>query len=136
MSTRRSIEKERMKFAFDFVISKGLKGEDAKKFESYVQKVPAFILTNGLGNTMAFLTTKDDEQWRNVKKAVANWLWQVKGPVKNRFQSQPSFIDILDKLKNDDFTDIENRAVTVEVLALFNWLRRFAKANRIAIESK
>lgn len=136
MSTRRSIEKERMKFAYDYVNGKELRAEAAKKFESYVQKVPAFILTNGLGNTMAFLTTKNDEQWRNVKEVVANWLWRVEGPVKSRFQSPPSFIDILDKLKDDDFEDIEYRAVMVEVLALFNWLRRFAKANRIAIESK
>lgn len=136
MSTRRSIEKERMKFAYDYVNGKELKEEAAKKFESYVQKVPAFILTNGLGNTMAFLTTKNDEQWKNVKEVVANWLWRVEGPVKSRFQRPPSFVDILDKLKDDDFEDIEYRAVMVEVLALFNWLRRFAKANRIAIESK
>lgn len=136
MSTRRSIEKDRMKFAYDYVGDMNLGKDSAKKFESYVQKVPAFILTNGLGNTLAFLTTKNDEQWINVKKVVADWLWKVEGPVKSRFQNQPSFSDILGKLKDVDFKDVEYRAVTVEVLALFNWLRRFAKATRIAAENK
>ncbi len=140
MSTRRSIEKERMNYAFNFVRDSGNGISDktkAKKFEAYVQKVPAFIMTNGLGNTLAYLTTQTDEQWKAVQKVLCEWLKQVDNPLKERLESKDGELEnVLEIMKGDNFHDREYRAVTVEILALFNWLRRFAKAHRLTFDSK
>jgi len=137
MSTRKSIEKERMSFSYDFVKGNISDKTDAKKFEAYVQKVPAFIMTNGLGNTLAYLTTQKDEQWKNVQKVVCEWLKQVDNPLRERLESTDGILEnVLEIMKDNDFHDREYRAVTVEILALFNWLRRFAKAHRLTFDSK
>lgn len=131
MSTRKSIEKQRMRFAYEFV-KNNISGEsNAKKFEAYVQKVPAFIMTNGLGNTLAYLSTQRDDQWQHVQNAVCKWLSTVNNPLKNRIEGTETGIDeVLKCLKEENFTDREYRTVTIETLAMFNWLRRFAKAHR------
>lgn len=140
MSTRRSIEKERMSFAFNFVrdSKNGISDKTkAKKFEAYVQKMPAFIMTNGLGNTLAYLSTQTDDQWKNVRKVICEWLKQVDNPLKERLElTNGELEDVLEVMKDSRFHDREYRAVTVETLALFNWLRRFAKAHRLTFESK
>lgn len=140
MSTRRSIEKERMSFAFNFVRDPGNGISDrskAKKFEAYVQKVPAFIMTNGLGNTLAYLTTHRDEQWKAVQNGICEWLKQVDNPIKEKLlATDGKLVNILEIMKDDNFHDREYRAVTVEILAFFNWLRRFAKAHRLTFDSK
>jgi CRISPR-associated protein Cmr5 len=140
MSTRRSIEKERMSFVFNFVrdSKNGISDKTkAKKFEAYVQKVPSFIMTNGLGNTLAYLTTQTDEQWKNVQKVVCEWLKQVDNPIKERLGATGGKLEnVLEIMKDDSFHDREYRAVTVEILALLNWLRRFAKAHRLTFQSK
>lgn len=137
MSTRRSIEKERMSFAFNFVRDPGNGISDrskAKKFEAYVQKVPAFIMTNGLGNTLAYLTTQGDEQWKAVQKGICEWLKQVDNPIKEILLATDGKLEnVLEIMKDNNFHDREYRAVTVEILALFNWLRRFAKAHRLSL---
>lgn len=140
MSKRTSIEKKRMVFVYDFIQDNNtqLSSRDkAKKFESYVQKVPAFILTNGLGNTLAYLSTQTDQQWIMVQKVIVQWLAAVDNPVKSRLPQQPSSLkDIITVLRADNLDHFEYRAITVEVLALFNWLRRLAKAHRLTFKSE
>ena len=137
MSTRRSIEKERMSFSYNFVKDNISGKTDAKKFEAYVQKVPAFIMTNGLGNTLAYLTTQGDEQWKAVQNGICEWLKQVDNPLKERLKSTDGKLEnVLKIMRDHNFNDREYRAVTVEILALFNWLRRFAKAHRLTFDSK
>lgn len=136
MSTRRSIEKHRMRFTYEFVKEKISGKENAKKFESYVQKVPAFIMINGLGNTLAYLSTQTDKQWKNVQEAICNWLKAVENPLKEKLETSRGGIeDVLEVLKGEDFSNKEYRAITVEILAMFNWLRRFAKAHRQNLEA-
>jgi hypothetical protein len=61
----------------------------------------------------------------------------VDNPLKERLESTGGKLeDVLVIMKGDNFHDREYRAVTVEILALFNWLRRFAKAHRLTFDSK
>jgi CRISPR/Cas system CMR-associated protein Cmr5 small subunit len=91
-------------------------------------------MTNGLGNTLAYLTTQTDDQWKNVQKVICTWLMQVNNPLKEKLESTDGKLeDVLGIIKDGNFHDREYRAITVEVLALFNWLRRFAKAHRLSL---
>jgi len=155
MSERKSIEKARMEFAFEN--SKNPK--DPKKYESYVLKVPAFLHTNGLGNTIAFIAAQSNDNWIKVGENIFDWLNSANSPIaeqlNNEFDSlvnsdnelskliranktenaekrkkQLKTIALVTVLKSDFTNETIYKACTVEIFALFNWLRRFAKINK------
>lgn len=115
------------------------------KYASYVKDVPMMIKTNGLGNTLAFLLskgTKMKEEGRNNKirpgdrrnpKNTYNLIyhqitiWFEEAQNTHFFSSlgnskSSDLVQNVIRLKSPDY-----RSVTVEVLALFNWLKRFAE---------
>lgn len=97
----------------------------AKKYKAYVKKVPMLIKTNGLGPTFAFVKAKgtadnvDAEAYRMLYEQTEAW-------VKQRLEGIISFDDgLLKTIVN--LPSSQYKAVTIEVLALFNWLRRIAE---------
>lgn len=135
LPTINELEQGRAKFAYDCAVKAGSQN---KEYKSLVKKVPMLIKTNGLGNTYAFLLSKKKEK-ENDKNGV-----KVKTPHEMVYQQTSDWLKkdpkglISDRLKaegNNDLVqiliDLEDpaiyRAVTVEVLAFFNWLRRFAE---------
>ena len=83
-----------------------------KEYKSYVKKIPMMILTNGLGATFAFIYSKKkkSEAYELIYKQVGEWFEIEEDLVKWTIdQESPKY-----------------RATTNELLALFNWLKRFA----------
>lgn len=103
------------KFAFDG--KQSLKKYD--EYKSYVKKIPMLIKTNGLGATLAFVKSKGGETYSLIFKQTHDWL--SKKELFN-FTTEDNFLKELVSLDSDKY-----RAVTVEVLSLFTWLRRFAE---------
>ncbi len=133
MSQRVSIEKERMKAAYDAAD----KSSNKKEFESYVNKLPAYILTNGLGNTLAYLAGKTEQSWKEVIDAIFNWLNNQYSGFQDKMQNLEGKTNgekLLNLIKDEKMDDAQMRAFTAEILAYVNWLRKFAKAFRIKIE--
>ena len=101
-------------------------------YKSYVKKIPMMILNNGLGATLAFIYSKRKKE--NKQKIKAG----EKSNPKNAYDLIYIQIDKWLKKRNIKKSDEElikwiinqnsqeYRAVTNEVLALFNWLKRFA----------
>jgi CRISPR-associated protein Cmr5 len=111
------------------------------KYKSYVKSLPMMIKTNGLGATIAFVFSKKAKEkeiervkyqpgtQRNPKNAydliyahINHWL-HTEGNIyllddKAHLELSLSIIEL---------NSGQYRAVTNEVLALFNWLRRFAE---------
>lgn len=143
-STMKYLEQGRAKFAYDRAcdgknISDKYRIEtewfEDDKYKTYAKKVPVWIKTNGLGSTFAFIgskrqKTKDGKMpgekgnpknaYDLIYKQTAQWL-------------EKDGKKILDISEGDDLVEKiislespEYRAVTNEVLAFFNWLRRFA----------
>jgi CRISPR-associated protein Cmr5 len=127
------IESGRAKFAWECVnqLIQQWNDENSKKklkeYRSYTQKIPMYIKTNGLGATLAFmLSKKDKEAYQKLGQQITEWLKQA--PTK--------IIDLKD-VEDDNFEGLVNitislnspdyRALTIEVLAFLNWLRRFAE---------
>lgn len=110
MSTRQNIEQKRAEAAHTFAKN----GND--KYKDYLKKVPAMIRTNGLGNTVLFMQTKGSE-WSKITRDIETWL--------NQQGLLPNDTDLFTHFKTA--SDAQVRAMTEETLALFNWLRRFAK---------
>lgn len=125
----KGIEQGRAEFAYDKVgeAIQALGKEHAPNYKQYAKKVPAMIKTNGLGSTMIFIRAKGFGKKSDKAKAytlleshITAWLQK----------NSTSFIEIpatsflaaeIVKLKSPQY-----RALTIEVLAFMNWLRRFA----------
>jgi CRISPR-associated protein Cmr5 len=126
MSTIKSIEQARAKFAWDCACKSGNKA--SKEYESSVNKVPAYVKTNGLLNTLAFFYSKkgsgkNGEVFSNIKGWLTNEEYGLLSST--QVKTDEDLLNCLfDKQESDARFLIH---CTSETLALFNWLRRFAK---------
>ena len=120
------LEQGRAKFAYDRVKviadrdpdAEGLDEREASKrkkaqkaYKTGAKKLPVLIITNGLGQALAFIKTRNDTLYQDL----TDWL------------HSKEFIE-----KNDDLVSEvirmdshEYRRLTTETLAFLNWVRRF-----------
>jgi CRISPR-associated protein Cmr5 len=124
MSYLENIEHERAKEAWaciDYVDSKE-KDKFKKEYRSIVMKSPTMIITNGLGQTLAFLKSKgkNDKSKPEEKlyRDIESWLdkrvqWTARGELMEKVIVLP----------NDKF-----RHATAETLSFLSWMKRFADA--------
>lgn len=140
-NTRQGVEQGRASKAYEFAqAGKNLDGgekpnkegklEDsraAKDYKSYAKKIPMMIKTNGLGATLAFIRSKPSKlAYKKLYEQLTEWFES------NQTYLMPEFRQMNNKseelahhvVKLDSFS---YRAATVETLALFGWIRRFAE---------
>ena len=115
-NTRQSLEQGRANFAF-ICAEKGNKLAD---FKSAAKKAPMMIKNHGLGAALAFMYSKGGN------------LSVITGYIQDWLKEDSNNKQLIDLSKNDlvyKITEVDTatyRAVTIEVLAFLNWLRRFA----------
>lgn len=116
------IEEGRSAFAFEQVKQafQKLAENDAQNYKSYVRGLPSMIQVNGLGQALAFCYARKNKYiaYRHIYESIFNWL-QKKFPA--HFQQQSELVEEVVKLRSEDY-----RMITMEVLALLNWVGRFA----------
>ena len=119
----KKIELDRAKFAYECVD----KVEDKpfkENYKSYVKKIPTLIQVNGLAGTFAFIFSKkgegskQKEAYKIIYEQVDNWL--KKNYKKNNDEELIKWIVNIEDPKL-------YKAITIEVLALFSWLKRFVE---------
>lgn len=121
MTLQQALESGRAKFAYDCAkeAADDKKVKDSE-YKSYVKKIPMLIKTNGLGSTFAFVNAKGGAAYNLIYEQTKDWLIaDNKGLIDLSNNS-----DLVQKIISLDSASY--RAVTVEVLAFFTWLRRFA----------
>lgn len=128
IGTITGIEQGRAKFAYDcakMVVDK--KDINQKEYKSHIKKIPMLIKTNGLGATFAFVKSKGNEVYNRIYNNTEKWILEEdmkklipKNYITDENGRKKKFIDILISLPSSIY-----RAVTIEVLAFFNWLKRF-----------
>lgn len=115
ITTIKGIEQGRAKFAYDCI--KQVK--DNKKYKGHIKRIPTYIITNGLGATLAFIFGKDDT-YKTIYSHIESWLKK----------DEKHLIDLSNgKTLVEEIVEIDSsryRAITIEVLAFVNWLKRFA----------
>ena len=96
-----------------------------KNYRSYSRRLPSMILSNGLGQTLAFV----HEKKKGEKNAYAILYNQLTAYMKSnssiRIPMPSNGCDLLKwviSCKSEDY-----RYITQELLAFLNWLRRFAE---------
>jgi len=113
----KTLEQERAKFAYEKVMS--VKGKSfEEEYARYVKSAPALILTNGLGNTLAFFRSKKKDGYDKLLEHIAEWLRRREYCGENE--------DPLKWIADSD--SIKVLQATREVLAMLNWAVKFAKA--------
>jgi CRISPR-associated protein Cmr5 len=131
MSSLPTLDQRRSKHAWEAVTSfakiaangKRTYGEDAKEYAREAKKLPARIITAGLGPSLAFIKSKAKEKKPNLNRLhdhLTNWVL-VKCPVPGKV---PDSL-LLSIIEGD--SDFLRRA-TAESLAYLQWLVRFADA--------
>ncbi|BBM69949.1 type III-B CRISPR module-associated protein Cmr5 [Rhodothermus marinus] len=96
-----------------------------KKYNSLARKVPMLVLTNGLGQTLAFLKAKGKNDPANehtvLFRHLSNWVVSQVAP-----SPTASNGDLLQWVLEND--SVAYRRATTEALAFLTWLKRFAEA--------
>lgn len=126
MSSRekiRDIEKARSIFAYEKVEKaiNELEPKDRKEYKAYCKKIPSLIQTNGLSATFAFMFSKRTGTYMFIYNQVDEWL-KKQYTNDNNINNDTKLMERLVRLDSTKY-----RKVTIEVLALFSWLRRFAE---------
>ena len=85
-----------------------------KEYKSYVKKLPALVLSNGLAAAVAFMAEKGGS-YMLIHDNVNDWL------IKNAFYTDIKLCEYVSSLDSVNY-----RVVTNEVLALTKWLKMFA----------
>jgi len=113
----RSLEQTRAKVAWDFIME--VKGKDYQKdYRAYVRRAPTLILSNGLGNALAFWKAKGGIAYTKLYEHINRWF-------KKRY---PDEEDILEWVISDTTSSLEVFKETKEIIYLLNWMKRFAEA--------
>ena len=123
VTVMKGLEQGRASFCYEKVIeAKNKLGDNATDYKSYVKKAPMLIKTNGLGAALAFMKEKgkDGNAWSLIYQQITEWIENDTKALINT--GGEDLVKTVVSLETPDY-----RALTNEVLALFNWLRRFAE---------
>ena len=140
------LEKGRAEFAYNCalegkkILTKSQIDEEwyeDNNYKSYVKRLPSMILTNGLGQTLAFIVSKRKKEKDNKKpgteqnpknaydliyRQLTNYLKSNSSVRINMPQDKNELVEWVISLDSDKY-----RYVTEEVLAFLNWLKKFAE---------
>lgn len=123
---RTGLEQGRAAYAYQCAES-GSKLDKKKEYKSYVKKMPMLIKTNGLGAAVAFAFAKGSKNGSAQKNDPWGLLYtQLEDWVREKRTLEMEQKTLAEALTASNSTDY--RAVTVELLALLNWIKRFADA--------
>ena len=125
VTTLKGIEQGRATYAYKAVneINKSDSKKLKESYKSAAKKLPVLIKTNGLGQTLAFVKSKRAKRGKppngydKLYKQVGDWL---RTDTANKLVPQGELVE-----KVIDLSSPTYRQVTIETLALFNWMRRF-----------
>ncbi|MFU0784237.1 MAG: type III-B CRISPR module-associated protein Cmr5 [Thermoanaerobacterium thermosaccharolyticum] len=95
-----------------------------ENYRSYARKIPTMILTNGLGQTVAFVRSKFEKETA-YKLLYTQITEYIKSSCTSRITMPQEKNDLVEWVISCNST--EYRYITSEVLAFLNWLRRLAE---------
>lgn len=95
-----------------------------KDYRSYTRKIPQMILSNGLGQTLAYIYSKKEKgnAYDLIYKQLTDYLKSESTSRKRMPEKEPELVEWVIKLPSAEY-----RYVTEEILAFLKWLKRFAE---------
>ncbi|MCI6185668.1 MAG: type III-B CRISPR module-associated protein Cmr5 [Spirochaetia bacterium] len=117
-----NIQQERAKFAIEQLEKISSNQVIDKDIATFIVGMPNMILSNGIGQTMAFLLAKTDKE-KKVYRILKNWICKKYANLGFTDKSDMDFIKTFCTLKQDKYLEIQR-----ECLRLCEWLKRYARA--------
>ena len=117
-----NIQQERAKFAIEQLEKISSNQVIDKDIATFIVGMPNMILSNGIGQTMAFLLAKTDKE-KKVYRILKNWICKKYANLGFTDKSDMDFIKTFCTLKQDKYLEIQR-----ESLRLCEWLKRYARA--------
>lgn len=127
VTTLKQIEQGRATYAFNAV--KDVNEKYKKKYKTAAKKAPVLVKTNGLGQTLAYIKSKGGKYDHKEKKIIKNGYdifyeqigkWLCSDAANHSVPDGDELVKEVIQLESHEY-----RQVTVETLALLNWMRRF-----------
>lgn len=118
--TIKSLENKRAEFALQCVYQANKETFKAD-YKGYVKNIPVLIKTNGLGNTLAFMCSKDKKAYKVIYQQLSDWLKHLDISC----EPLPADGELLDFVVSRD--SAVYKQITTETLAFLNWLKRLAE---------
>ena len=127
LNNRAKLEQGRAAYAYKCA-QRGKELDKSSEYKAYAKKIPMYIKVNGLGATMAFIWSKGVKDGTpDLANAYGLLYNQIEKWLTTEDEKQLLTLEgetIAEKISNIDSSLY--RAVTIEVLALLNWIKRFA----------
>ena len=114
VTTLKEIEQGRATYAFKAVQTVGTSLQ--KEYKSVAKKLPVLIKTNGLGQSLAFIKKRNNSSDK-LYEQIGKWL---QNEDTKQLVPKGELVEQVIRLESSVY-----RQVTVETLALLNWIRRF-----------
>ena len=123
--SRKTIDQRRAEHAWVTVKkAKDLQGEEQKKFVTQVKKLPARIVTSGLGQALAFLKAKGHAKL--LLEELSDWVLYKHQKPEGNLPSKANDNLLIDRIIKSDSYFL--RRATDEVLSYVMWVGRFTEA--------
>ena len=117
-----NIQQERAKVAIEQLEKISSNQVIDKDTATFIVGMPNMILSNGIGQTLAFLLAKTDKE-KKVYRILKNWICKKYANLGFTDKSDMDFIKTFCTLKQDKYLEIQR-----ECLRLCEWLKRYARA--------
>lgn len=119
------LEKGRAEFAYECMMEiVNTTDEKKKEYRSYIRRLPTMILTNGLGQALAFVVAKSENgnAYELIYKQLTNYMKSKYITKIQMPQDEKEFLKWVISCDSQTY-----RYITQEILAFLNWLKRFAE---------
>ena len=119
-------QQKRAKFALKKINEYKSSNMTAAEFHdlaNFIVGMPNMILSNGLGQTLAFLLTKKDKQ-KETFSIIKEWIQSPENRSINiSGNKDKDFLTAFSEIDQKKYIDVQN-----ETLKLMEWLKRYARA--------
>ena len=126
IQTKQTKQQKRAKFALKKINEYKSSNMNAIEFHdlaNFIVGMPNMILSNGLGQTLAFLLTKKDKQ-KETFNIIKEWIQDSENLSINISGNTPrEFLTAFSEIDQKKYIDVQN-----ETLRLMEWLKRYARA--------
>jgi CRISPR-associated protein Cmr5 len=121
-----TMEQRRAAFVLDRVKRQATNKKQAQEYRRVIQGLPAMVLTNGLGQALAFLMSDPKDPKNVAKQAVVQDLTDAITTLRGLYTNQPDDRTLVERIVNGNREML--RQATDETLAVLAWWVKFVRA--------
>lgn len=124
-NNKQTVQQQRAAFALNEIskIAEKNNGKISAELASFIVGMPTMILTNGIGQTFAFLLSTGKEKQQTAFDIMKKWIIQKKSDIFSQELDNMQFLQTFNSISQHQYLDIQH-----EELRLLEWLKRYARA--------